>query len=191
MIHLDNPFLIIIRGLPGSGKTYLAHELQKEFDGSQTVMLDPDATDYTSKEYADHVKKQTEEGVDPKLHAYRFLRAQAHQGILSNKIIIWNQPFTNLEMFDKVIGGLRTYASDHQKSLSVLVVEMNVGHKVAKARIEERKRAGGHGPSDNTFTRFVDDYKSVAERGYQTVAVNGQDDVSASVMAITNAMKTS
>ena len=66
-------------------------------------MLDPDATDYDSDEYKEHVKRQLADKVDPKLHPYRFLREQAYQGIKSKSIIIWNQPFTKSETDSQVI----------------------------------------------------------------------------------------
>jgi len=184
----ERPTLILIRGLPGSGKSYIAKALQKALGEDSVVMLDPDATDYNSKAYAAHTKALTEEGVDPKLHAYRFLRAQAHNGIAAHKIIIWNQPFTNLEIFNKMIANLEGYAAEHHTSLPILVAEVEVDHRVAKERITRRKQEGGHGPSDNTFTRFTNDYFSFREHGYTTVALRGDDDVAMSVAAVVQAL---
>jgi len=186
---MKHPTLIIVRGLPGSGKSYLASALHKSIGEDAAVMLDPDATDYLSQEYIDHIKTQAAEGVDPKLHAYRFLRAKAHKGIVDRKIIIWNQPFTNLEIFNKMIANLRGHAAENNTHLSILVVEVEVDPATAKERIAKRKQAGGHGPSDNTFGRFIGDYKSFAEEGYETVSVHGQDDVAVSVAAITKALQ--
>lgn len=188
---ITHPTLVIVRGLPGSGKTYLAAELQKNLASRDVIALDPDKTDYQSQAYVDHVKKLTEDGVDPKLFAYRFLRAQAYKGIEQHKTIIWNQPFTNLEIFHKMISGLRNYAQEHGTQLEVLVVEVNVDPVVAKRRVDERKASGGHGPSNATFERFVSDYKSFAPEGYQVVAVDGQRNVTESVAAVVRALNLS
>lgn len=185
----SQPILIIIRGIPGSGKSFLTKKLVGSMQES-VVMLDPDATDYDSAEYAEHVKQQEADGVDPKLHAYRFLRAQAHRGIENHDIIVWNQPFTNLEIFHKMMNNLRTHASEHNTSISLLVVEVEVDPEVAKNRVDTRKKAGGHGPSDDTFSRFVGDYKTYANEGFNTVVVNGEDPVDVSVDKITNAIQT-
>jgi adenylate kinase family enzyme len=188
----DYPTLVLVRGLPGSGKSYIATRLQQAIEeaySEKVVMLDPDATDYDSAAYAAHVKAQTAEGVDPKLHAYRFLRAQAYDGIAARKIVIWNQPFTNLEIFNKMVDRLRTHATEHNTRLPILVVEVEIDHDTAKARIATRKAAGGHGPSDNTFTRFTNDYTSFGPHGYTTVAVNGEDDALESVETIMESLQ--
>ncbi len=193
MKTLTHPLLILIRGLPGSGKTYIAKDLrkklEKQFGDSSTVMLDPDATDYTSQAYADHVVEQTKDGVDPILHPYRFLRAQAYDAITSDKIILWNQPFTSLDSFQKVTTRLQEYATEHSKELPMLVVEVEVNPTVAKQRVDERKQAGGHGPSDKTFTRFTNEFASFAEHGFNTLTVNGEDNVDTSNEKITTAMQ--
>jgi tRNA uridine 5-carbamoylmethylation protein Kti12 len=184
-----HPTIILIRGLPGSGKTYIAKELQKTLGLKNAIMLDPDATDYKSEAYKQHTKKLTQEGVDPKIHAYRFLRAKAYQGIADHKIILWNQPFTNLEIFNKMVANLKIQADEHKTELTILVVEVEIDHSIAKNRVNLRKHAGGHGPSDNTFKRFINDYTSFAPHGYKTVTVNGEDDVNKSINSIMKALR--
>lgn len=185
----SRPTLIIVRGLPGSGKTYLAAQLVKAIGEDRVVALDPDATDYKSQAYVDHTRALTAEGVDLKLHPYRFLRAKAHKAIEAHKIIIWNQPFTNLEIFNKMIANLRAYAEEHSTELSVLVVEVEVDHVVAKERMLRRKQAGGHGPSEGAFARYVDDFISFAPHGYTVVAVSGEGDVTLSVATVMKALQ--
>lgn len=176
--------LVLMRGVPGSGKSYLAEALRDRFGGEEVVMLDPDATDYESEEYKEHSSKLTEEGVDPKLHAYRFLRAQAYDGIAQRKIIIWNQPFTNLEIFKKMIKRMQDHAAENKVRLAILIVEVEIDPEKAKDRVEKRKQDGGHGPSDEGFMRFVNDYTSFAHLGFKTVAVHGESEVSDSAALV-------
>jgi predicted kinase len=187
ILNPDHPLLIVVRGIPGSGKTYLAEELRTALGEDNVVMLDPDATNYDSKEYKAHTQALTTEGVDPKLHAYRFLRGQAYDGIAAHKIIIWNQPFTNLEIFHKMVGRMHDHAAACDTTLPILVVEVAIDDTVAKARVAKRMQAGGHGPSDATFERFVRDYATFANEGYDTVTVQGEDDRAASVAKIVQA----
>lgn len=183
MENSQKPVLVLVRGLPGSGKTHFAELLQEELAKNfDVVSLDPDATDYNSQAYKDHVEQQTADGVDPKLHPYRFLRAQAYQAIEKNKIVIWNQPFTNLEILQKVTDRLQEHASDHGADMPIFVVEVMTDPKIARHRVEERKKNGGHGPSKNTFDRFVNDYTSCAPLGYDTAEIDGSRDFTSYVL---------
>lgn len=184
----EYPILILVRGLPGSGKSHVADALGRQL-GENVVLLDPDATDYESDEYLKHCENLKTEGVDPKLFAYRFLRAQAYQGIVDHKTIIWNQPFTNIDIFNKMVGRLKDQAAAYNAKLPILVVEVELDHKLAKDRVEKRKQAGGHGPSEDTLERFIADYRSFADDGYTTVTVQGSDEVQESVATIKNALQ--
>lgn len=181
--NLRKSIIILIRGLPGSGKTSIAAALQDMLGKDRVVMLDPDATDYKGEAYLAHTRALTEDGVDKSLHPYRFLRAQAYQGIAERRIVIWNQPFTNLEIFNKMVDNFKVQAAEHNTELVILVVEVEIDPALAKERVLRRKQAGGHGPSDRTFERFATDYYSFADKGYRTVQVRG-DDVESSVALI-------
>ncbi len=185
-----HPILVLVRGIPGSGKSYLANTLLESIGADRAVALDPDATDYTSKAYTDLSKSLTAEGVDEKFHPYRFIRGKAHKAISDHKILIWNQPFTNLDGFNKTIINLQAYAAEHNTQLPLLVVEVEIDHALAKERVAKRKREGGHGPSEGTFARFTNDYVSFADQGHTTVVVNGEDEVAASVTAVMKALET-
>ena len=187
---MNNSTLIIVRGLPGSGKSYLADRLSQKFTDTEVVLLDPDATDYQSLDYARHVQQQLRDGVAAPLHAYRFLRSQAYDGIAAGKTIIWNQPFTNLEIFNKMVTNLRAQADLHKTKLIILVVEVVIDPDVAKQRVKQRIISGGHGPSDATFDRFTTDYKSFVDAGFNTVTIPGNDDIDQSVMAVLSSLRT-
>jgi thymidylate kinase len=180
----SQPILILIRGLPGSGKSYIASALRNKIGSADVVMLDPDATNYESATYIDFSASLTRDGVDEKLHPYRFLRSQAHEGIVAGKHIIWNQAFTNLEIFNKMTSGLEAYAVDHDKKLACVVVEVQIDPATAKSRIADRHKAGNHNVPDEAFNRFVRDYKSFVDEGYVVVQVSGEADVDESVAAI-------
>jgi thymidylate kinase len=140
----DHPIVILIRGLPGSGKSYLARALSRELGEDDVVMLDPDATDYESDIYKEHVRQATAD--------------------------------------------VRLQAEEHRTRLPILVVEVGIDDAIAKQRVDERKSQGGHGPSDGTFQRFVGDYESFKDEGYDTVAVSGQYDVKVSVAKVLAAL---
>lgn len=185
-----HPILVIIRGVPGSGKTYLTNELQKTIGTDGVAVLDPDSIDQDTAEYSDFSQSLSAEGIDLKFHLYRYSRAKAHQAIIDNKIIIWNQPFMDFDSLEKTIVNLQTYATDNNTTLPIVIVEVEVDAKTAKTRIDERKQQGGHGPSDNTLeARFFNRYESFGSKGYDTVTINGTDPVEQSVAVVTRLLE--
>lgn len=184
----DNPTLIIIRGVPGSGKSYLATALSQSIGADNVVVVDPDKIDQTSKEYIELSESLTVEGVDTKFHPYRFLRSKAYDAITAHKIIIWNQAFNDFKGFEITVNRLKEFASGHDIQLPVLVVEVELSPDAAKKRIAKRVKKGGHDVSDAAFAGFVSQYESFAGKGYETIVVNGENDVSESVASVTKAL---
>lgn len=188
-IGTEHATLVIVRGVPGSGKSYIATELQKVIGEEKVVLLDPDAIDYDSQTYRSHCREQAKEGVDPALYAYRFLRAQAYRAIEQRKVIVWNQPFTNKEIFHKMIGRLQDHAKEWGTEVDVLIVEVSIDEAVARARVQQRKRDGGHGPSEQTLSKRIEDYDSFAGEGFPVLAVDGEQEVSKSVAVVIAALR--
>jgi len=185
IIHkIPSPALILVRGLPGSGKSSLAHALQDIIGADSVVILDPDQTDYTSSEYTSLSSSLEKEGVDIKFHPYRYLRSVAYEGIVAGKIIIWNQAFTNLDGFTKTVTNLQNYATEHNARLTTLVVEVEINPETAKKRILKRQNNGGHGVSEEEFNRFINDYVSFVDHGFNIVSVDGSGDITQSAKSV-------
>jgi predicted ABC-type ATPase len=178
------PKLVIVRGLPGSGKSYISGLLSANIGVSKTVLLDPDSINFDSNDYLAFSKPLTTEGVDEKLFPYRYLRALAYRAISAGKTIIWNQAFTHQDLLDRTIKNLQNYAKEHGVELGVLVVEVLIDTKIAKQRVQDREKTGGHGVADEEFERFIADYSSFANYGYPTLQVDGSADVQKSVNLI-------
>jgi hypothetical protein len=152
----DRPALIFIRGVPGSGKSYLETALENSL------------------------------GKEKRLHPFRWLRSKACEGIAAGKVIVWNQPFTIVDIFNRLITYLQNYATEHGTDVPVLIVEVDLDHNLAKERVLKRKQQGGHGPSEQTLIRRIDEYKSYTDQGYNSVTVHGDRDVAESVSAVVN-----
>lgn len=189
LVENKQPTLVIIRGLPGGGKSYLAHELQQQIGQDKVVLLDPDEIDENSDDYQVFTAQLTNEGVDAKLHPYRYLRSKGYQGILDGKIIVWNQAFTHQDLLDRTIKNLQAYAQEYDKVLSALVVEVEVDLELAKKRVAERAAAGGHNVDDEAFERFVNDYASFTAYGYPLITLDGAADVQANAAKVKQAIE--
>jgi predicted ABC-type ATPase len=181
------PILIMVRGIPGGGKSYVTAKLREAIGRENVVVLDPDAIDHASDEYITHSQTLTSEGVDAKLHPYRFLRSAAYRGIEANKVIIWNQGFIDFDGFSKTVKNLQTYASDHGTTLPTLVVEVEVDAAIAKQRVAKRAATGGHDVPEEAFERFINGYKSFSNVGYTTVTIDGEASIDTSIAAIKHA----
>jgi predicted kinase len=188
-LNLTKPVLVMIRGLPGSGKSYIATELVSLIGPDYVELLDPDAGDYSAEDYISFSRDLSAQGVDDKLHPYRYLRSKAYAAIISSKVIIWNQAFTNLDLLDRTIKNLQSFAADHGVELPAIVVEVEIDPETAKTRVKLREEQGGHGVSDEAFARFINDYTSFTEHGYRTVVVDGTADVSDNSRQIVSAVE--
>lgn len=185
----QHSILVFIRGVPGSGKSFLADALEKSLGQKNVLILDPDKINKASKEYLEFSKDLSKENVDKKLHPFRWLRYRACRGSLEHKIIIWNQPFTVVDIFNRLVTFVQDYAKQHGVNLPVLLVEVELNHELAKERVLKRKQAMGHGPSESTLASRINDHKSYADQGYNFVAVKGDDDVSVSVATVTKKLR--
>lgn len=180
--------LILVRGLPGSGKSHLATAVQEALGHDNVVILDPDKIDQSSKEYLELCEALVKEGVDKIYFPNRFLKATGYEAIDAGKIIIWNQAFTLWDGFNRTINSLKEHAASRGLELPVLVVEVEVSPEVAKKRISDRATNGGHDVSDERFSRFIDEYESWSGRGFDTVIVSGEQDISKSVAKVLQAL---
>lgn len=178
---------MIIRGVPGSGKSYLAAAL-RDTVGDRIVLLDPDAVNLDDPAFRTYSDDLTNQGVDAKFHVYRYVRDKAYRAIEENKILVWNQPFTDLDGFKVTALRLQTYAEEHNVPLPLLVVEVEIDAQVAHERVAVRKQQGGHGPDDERFSLFVDQYHSFASEGYTTVTVQGGGNITESVDTVLTAL---
>ncbi len=185
MTKNNKPKLVLIRGLPGSGKSTISDALKDEFHDKVTL-LDPDATDYDSQEYKDFSALKKSEMIEEKFHPYRFLREQAYRAIDNNQIVVWNQAFTNLDGLQKTIVNLENYAKENGEELPVLIVEVVIDIDIAKKRVFERASKGGHDVADTDFDRFINDYRSFKDEGFNVIEVNGKDKIRDIVAKITD-----
>ena len=180
------PILIIIRGLPGSGKTSIAKGLKDRLKNKHCVRLDPDSIDYKGEVYKNFIEKlrKTEPQLDAKFFPYRFLRTRAIEALGRREIVIWEQPWSSLK-------GLKITLEKLSKifpSLSTLIVEVEITPEEARKRIKKRVELGGHGPDDKTFKKFVEKF-DYAKIGYRRVVLKGHDKVNNNVDLILKALE--
>lgn len=164
--------LVFIRGIPGSGKSLLTKTIASKLSDDSVLVLDPDFVDKAAPEYLTLSRKLENEGLDKTIHPFRWLRGQAIQGAATTPTILWNQPFTDRGIFDRLVTFITDSVTEEGVELRVVLVELETPEDIAYERVVSRIASGGHGPSNDTFTDLVQRYKSYAE-GYETVSLDG------------------
>lgn len=86
----------------------------------------------------------------------------------------------------KTIINLQGYANEQGKELPVVLVEVEIDPEVAKKRVAVRASKGGHNVSEEEFNRFINDYRSFQNEGFDVVSVNGQSDICDIIAKITD-----
>ncbi|OGL22212.1 hypothetical protein A2707_02650 [Candidatus Saccharibacteria bacterium RIFCSPHIGHO2_01_FULL_45_15] len=184
------PTLVIARGIPGGGKSYLATTLQQLLGDDTVTIIDPDTIPLNSDAYRQFSTSLTHDGIDTKFHPYRYLRARAYDAITSHRIIIWNQAFTDFDGLKVTVERLRAFASEQQIHLPVLIVEVEINKDIAKQRVTARRKSGGHNVPADVFDRFIANYHSFAGNEYPTISVDGQNDINVSARTVLEQLRT-
>lgn len=174
--------LIIVRGLPGSGKSVLSEAIAQRLPVGSVTLLDPDLI-LEEEEYNSFVLNLslTNPDLDSKYYPYRYLIHKAEDSLISRKLVIWNQPFTDLHGLEYTIRKLQKRLAERgHGSFEVLIVEVEVPVDIAQARIRSRIERGGYGPNEELFVEYVQRYETVQGLGldYGVLGVNGTQDVS-------------
>lgn len=170
-LETNKPNLLIIRGVPGSGKTSLAREMQKRFGWETSVIIDPDEIDKQSANYVSFVEnlKLNNPDIDENIYPYRFLLSQAKNVLETGTTVIWDQPFTVLEGLRYTIGTLTAHAKALGISLPVLIIELQTSKKEAIRRVDKRQSEGGHGLTVDQIDFFFGKYSTAEGLGFRVL----------------------
>lgn len=192
---LNSPVTLIIRGIPGSGKSMLAKRIASYIpDSSQVLTLDPDAINYESAEYIDFTENLSQKNpdLDASFYPYRYLVHTAKSAIGNDKIILWNQPFGSGKKLALVLKRLTGFYQEYQKEPNILIIEVEIDHNTAWERVTARKAIGGHGPSSEKFTNMVATYEKELHvygiEGYPIYRVNGAGNVDYEALKIISSL---
>lgn len=176
MNHTKKAQILFIRGIPGSGKSYVASNLVNAMKDREVVLLDPDAIDFSNPAYKALSEELSAQDLPEAIHPFRWLRGQAVAACKPDTLIIWNQPFTNEGILSRLAQFLTKAANDSDVELEVLILELETASEIAYERIQKRIADGGHGPSKDTFDHRVEHYISFAD-SHKTLVIDGTNNI--------------
>lgn len=168
----DSKLLILVRGLPGAGKTEFSRELSSRFcEGCER--LNPDEIRTKEEDYDDFINelRLRNPGVSSKYYPYRYLRNRAKRLLNKGEVVIWDQPWT---WFDGIRFTVNHLDETVEGKLQVFIIDVESDPVQAWKRVETRVEKGGHGPDKETFGNFIKDFRTAEELPYESFLVNGQ-----------------
>jgi hypothetical protein len=159
--------LVLVRGLPGAGKTKFSRKLTSRIE--ESIHLNPDEIE-KNDEYRTFSKRLGQDGVSEVFHPYRYLRERAVDGLRKGGLIVWEQPWSSMEGINITVDHLRERVTGEMR---VLIVDVDIEPEEAWRRVKKRLESGGHGPDKQVFNRFVEDYCSAEELPYDHLSISG------------------
>lgn len=120
--------LVIIRGIPGSGKSTIASCLSQNL-GARALRIDPD-------EYRYKAVLQPPQRSEDRNELFDKLANKALEALRLGKIVIWDQALTNLD--ENLIDRIKSVIMP----TPILLVEIEIPEDKAWARVEQREKEG-------------------------------------------------
>lgn len=168
------PILMIIRGIPGTGKTCLASALLKSpCNRMNWLLLDRDVlrNDASERERLESFLAQYEWPTQKREYGiYRFFLWQTILAFRCGRNVVWSQPRARLSLLRLTIDRLyKTFRC----TFRLLVVELEIDPKIAWERVINRVKNGGHGPVLSKYNQMVASYQPADADEFPLLRLDG------------------
>jgi len=168
-------FLLIVRGLPGSGKTTA---IDRATTLSASLRLDPDKVDTLSSEFVSF-SEQCPKTLPVKKKIYRYLLRKACVMLHMGKIVVWEQPWRSRDLFILTLENIAVIGYDIQSPdisalpFAVIIVEIYVSSEEALTRVSERSIKGRHPLTPEDFSQFNEPLEPFNNLGFPFARFDG------------------
>lgn len=189
---------IIIRGIPGSGKTLFGRALSKKFS---CAFLEPE--NINLKKFKTFAPDLLDE-IPRRRKIYRFLLHKTVYLLSKGRSVVWAQPWRKNDRIDLTIRNIvskttstkilhiwkKSLANLIKKiSLSVIVIEMEVSSNVAKERVKKRNRDSKHNLKMILFAEYVKTFENF-NLDIPYIKISGTDSIRDNVQIVKNLIET-
>lgn len=165
--------LIVVRGIPGSGKSYLVENLVdtlKDEEADRIIRIDPD--EYRYKDTSIHKVSAFTRDLASEEELLPGLQKMALEGISEGKIVIWEQLLTSLKKPEQV-----NFIRQAIYPSRLLFIEVVTDKSAAWERIMVRNDLGQQiGPTNEQFDDYTARYVSFQDKkvDFEYLVVNGE-----------------
>lgn len=185
-------FLLIVRGLPGSGKTSVLNELTRVPHFSKAVRLDPDVVNITSSEFERFCGNHPSD-LPMQKKVYRYLLYKACDELTTGKTIIWEQPWRNQELLRLTLENIVVIAyklSALPENISKLpfyagIVEISVSELEARKRVIKRFLDGQHKLLPKDIEEFIEKMEAITNISLPLIQLDSVRPITELVSSIT------
>ncbi len=176
---MQKSLLVVIRGLPGSGKSTIMDHCIKKLDSA--VRLDPDKINLESDDFVSFCQGR-HLSVSLEKRMYRFLLYQACSSLQNKQVVIWEQPWRQFRLFLLTLENIAIIAYNiaspdfSNLPFSVKVVEFVIDQNIAQQRVSRRFEEGKHCLTPAQFSQFLDSLEPF-DPLFPTLTVDGTEDI--------------
>lgn len=153
MEEKKHAIILLIRGMPGSGKTKIALHIKKFFS-DDCVVLDPDTLDKNDPDF-NALRTELQGTISEDVIPYRYLLKKANEAVGRGKVVIWPQAWTKLWGIKSALRSL----TEKNPELKRIVVEIELPIEIIKKRIAERVKTGGRGLDQRSLADFLEAFE--------------------------------
>lgn len=148
--------ITLIRGLPGSGKTMLGKTMVMNYPDA-VLYLNPDEVDVNSADFCAFLESDSHRPASIRTKLYRYNLQLAMSATRTGVDVIWDQPWSRVDGLVYTIDEIKSVAPESAVSL----IEVHIEPEEATRRVRERIANGGHGPSEETMDRFIQEFGEI------------------------------
>ncbi len=158
------PWLIMIRGYPGSGKSVLAQNIKAKIINN-CILLDPDGI---KKENLDRFCRKYRFRSSNDNRKYRYNFSLAGEKLEKGENVVWDQPFRTFRLLRLCIDRLKSFGV----KFKLLLIELEINKSVAWQRVQKRKKKGGHGPNERKFIQMCKEHEPADPDEFNIIKVD-------------------